>query len=66
MVNTGRFVILVLAYRLLVPLLSGSAQPDHTTKEVVLLLLLLLDGCTTLELIGSSAATTTQVAATIA
>jgi hypothetical protein len=37
MVNTGRFVVLVLAYRLLVPLLSGSAEPDHTTKEVVLL-----------------------------
>jgi hypothetical protein len=37
MVNTGRFVILVLAYRFLVPLLS--AEPDHaTTREVVLLL----------------------------
>ncbi|CAD6231901.1 unnamed protein product [Miscanthus lutarioriparius] len=33
MVNTGRFVILVLAYRLLVPLLSASAGPDHNTKE---------------------------------
>lgn len=40
MVNTGRFVILVLAYRFLVPLLS--AEPDHTTKEVELL----LDVCT--------------------
>ncbi|OEL14179.1 CO(2)-response secreted protease [Dichanthelium oligosanthes] len=31
MVNTGRFVILALAYRFLVPLLS--AEPDHTTRE---------------------------------
>jgi len=50
MVNTGRFVILVLAYRLLVPLLSASAEPDHNTKEVA-----------PLHWIGSSAATT-QVA----
>jgi hypothetical protein len=50
MVNTGRFVFLVLAYRLLVPLLSASAEPDHTTKQVA-----------PLHLIGSSAAAT-QVA----
>nr|CAB3476921.1 unnamed protein product [Digitaria exilis] len=32
MVNTGRFVILVLAYRFLIPILS-SAEPDHITRE---------------------------------
>jgi len=37
MVNTGRFVILVLAYRFLVPILS--AEPDHATREVVILLI---------------------------
>ncbi|CAO2173980.1 unnamed protein product [Urochloa humidicola] len=31
MVNTGRFVILVLAYRFLVPILS--AEPDHAARE---------------------------------
>ncbi|CAL4976810.1 unnamed protein product [Urochloa decumbens] len=32
MVNTGRFVILVLAYRFLVPILS-AAEPDHAARE---------------------------------
>ncbi|CAO2203227.1 unnamed protein product [Urochloa humidicola] len=32
MVNTGRFVILVLAYRFLVPLLS-AAEPEHAARE---------------------------------